>query len=290
MSFHPPAGRTSQAGRRAFSLIEILVAVTVLVLLLALVAEMTARTSSTIEASNRHMDAASQERLLFDRIGFDLARMLRRSDIDYSFSKHSGDSGGGANDELSFYCETAGLYSFTSSTYRRLSVVGYRVYSGDAKTTTLQRAALGMEWDGMVFTEMDSTGVQTPKFDKPNTLPALSTELYQILADQVFRFELSYLTRPTTTQVQPRQVAAFPGKLEQVAAVIVTVAVLDNRSRQLVKDMPSLVKLFPDSADDHSPLSEWTELVNSADFSKKANIPPQVAQSVRVYQRYFYLP
>ena len=78
--------------------------------------------------------------------------------------------------------------------------------------------------------------------------------------------------------------------------MVVTLAALDAKSRQLVGDMTALAAALPDPTDaqvhSHPPeliASVWKKAIESADFASVAKVPPQVAANVRVYQRVLLL-
>lgn len=68
--------------RQGFTLVELLVAMSVLVIIGVLLAQIISATSNTTVLSNRNVDAASQSRIAFDRIQLDVAGWIKRSDID----------------------------------------------------------------------------------------------------------------------------------------------------------------------------------------------------------------
>ena len=74
-----------------------------------------------------------------------------------------------------------------------------------------------------------------------------------------------------------------------MAAIVVTIAILDGDSHRLVTDYEPLINLLPDAEDGHSPAKAWNDIVLSPGFATAANLPPQAAGSVRIYERYFYL-
>ena len=74
----------------AFTLTELIVAVSVLTLITAFVAQLVNNATIVMTHSRKHSDADSQARLVFDRMAGDFARMLKRSDVDYLFCKQAG--------------------------------------------------------------------------------------------------------------------------------------------------------------------------------------------------------
>src|SRR3982074_3639173 len=104
---------------KAFTLVELLVAVSILVLLTLTVALLFNAASNATTASNRHMEADAGARPVLDRLAIDIAQMVKRSDIDYFFKSPaypqmvSGLVPG--NDQLAFFSQVAGYYPSTGS-------------------------------------------------------------------------------------------------------------------------------------------------------------------------------
>lgn len=280
----------SRRKSHGFTLVEIMVSVMVLSMLVMLMIQLTDSTAHTISESNKRLDAATQCRLTLDRMAFDFAGMLNRADIDYNFKKDDG------NDSLSFYSQTTGLFppgSSQASVPRVVSVVGYRITNDPQQRPRLERGARGIDWDQMVFTALSGTG-QTQSFVSPNSLPLIddpgvTPSNYQVLGDQIIRFEFCFLTKGNAADPQPRLVAAFPGSLSQISAIVVGIAVLDKRSRVLVSDYSRLANALPDAKDGQDIATLWMDRVNKPDFAKTAGIPLPAAQAITVNQHYFFL-
>ncbi len=263
----------------AFTLVELLVSMAVLTLLIVLVAQLTTGATSTTTSSTKRMDDEGQARLVLDRLSLDFSKMVKRSDVDYGFSKTAG------NDALSFYAETSGYPPAgapSGTTYRTLSVVGYRIDTTGATPYTLDRGAKALAWGEMTFTPLVS-GNQTQSLVPANSLPVIANADYEVLADQVFRLEFTYLLKATSTLA-----ATPPAKISDVAAVVVGVAVLDSRSRGILSagQLAGLSAKFPDAVDGQDIASLWSPIASN---TGNLGVPPAVASVVRVYQRYFYL-
>jgi hypothetical protein len=78
---------------------------------------------------------------------------------------------------------------------------------------------------------------------------------------------------------------------KDVAAIVVTIAVLDSRSRVIIRDYTKLTgsSVFSDAADGTDTATTWNQALKSSGFASSAGIPPQAASAVRIYQRYYYL-
>ncbi|MEI8309441.1 MAG: prepilin-type N-terminal cleavage/methylation domain-containing protein [Verrucomicrobiota bacterium] len=309
---------------KGFTLLELLVSVAVLALLLVLVTQMLNGASAVINRSGKHMDADTESRLLFNRMAGDIARAVKRTDLDYSaFKQPAGTLGRQynsasipanlqtVNDQMAFYSETDGYFSGAKAPSgvekSPVALVAYMVandpYSG---LPGLRRLGKGLGWEPdtaanwgcIAYLPMTLLG-QWPKLfgDDPD---------YKTVGSQVFRIEYTYLLKATATQparlsVTPWDTTATPphtciNGFKDVAAIVVAIAVLDTTSQVLVKDYSSLTALFPDAVDSISDTTykgdiaaAWKAVVNSPTFAASAQIPPIAAANVRIYERYFYL-
>src|SRR4051812_22771165 len=130
--------RNSRPTRRhgAFTLTELIIAVGVLTLLTSFVAQLVNNATIVTTHSRKRIDADGQARLVFDRISGDFAKMLKRTDVDYLFSKQTG------NDRMFFYSEAPAYYDGGASSIKphsSVALVGYRI------NTSYQIERLGKE-------------------------------------------------------------------------------------------------------------------------------------------------
>jgi type II secretory pathway pseudopilin PulG len=151
----PPTGQPQRfAASTAFTLVELLVSMTVLTLLIVAVSQMVSGTT-TISTSNRqHLDADGQARLVFDRMALDFARMVKRPDVDYIFKDASVVTQPG-NDKFFFYSEAPAYFdpaddpaAATAAAQSSLALIGYRINSAtQANPYQLARLSKGLTWD-----------------------------------------------------------------------------------------------------------------------------------------------
>src|SRR2546422_6091009 len=66
-----------------FSLVEILVAVFVLAMLLVIVSQLVAHTSTLTRSGTKHYETENEARAVLGRMAADFSQMLRRTDVDY---------------------------------------------------------------------------------------------------------------------------------------------------------------------------------------------------------------
>lgn len=308
---------TSRKTQGGFTLVEILVSFTVLGLIMVGVAQMMSSALSATIGSYKHMDADTQARMVLDRMAYDISRITKRSDVDYYFKKSAG------NDQMAFYTEAGGYYPSGSTTTQdgEVSLVGYMINSSNQ----LVRLSKGLVWNGvnstdpaMVFNPLaNATGfsltnntITTTAWNGAANGIANGTDPdYQVFGDQVFRLEYCFLvqTSPTSSSVTTT-VADFydspwtthtdtsPNGLQNVTAIIVSIAVLDTKSRAMITNSQlqtaaSNVYLPDDgyttlsTSPSSLPLTLWKAKL----LSTGLGLPATVASQVRFYQRYCYL-
>jgi hypothetical protein len=157
----------------AFTLVEMLVSIAVLVLIMTFIAQMMNSVTLSTTLSDKHIDTDNEARLVFDRMAMDIAGMPLRNDLDYLFVKEnmntgSGVSAGGVNDlsdKMFFYSDAPAYFSssnselFPTSTAvdpkSNIALIGYCINTGSnnigGDTTPqpyfLQRLSKGLTWD-----------------------------------------------------------------------------------------------------------------------------------------------
>ena len=97
---------------RGFSILELLVAVAVLSILVVMVAQMLGSASTVTSGSRKRMAADEEARIVLDRMAADIARMVKREDVDSLFLSKAG------NDEMYFYSESPAITPARPATAR----------------------------------------------------------------------------------------------------------------------------------------------------------------------------
>jgi len=212
MKRHPVHARAA-AG---FSLVEMLVSTSILVLLVVMVTQLTNHTTATSTNSRKRMDADSQARMIFDRMANDFANMVRRKDVDYLFAKQPG------NDSLFFYSEAPSYFdtaSTSASSMSTVALVGYRINAG----LQLERLGKGLTWagasngstpGGAVFLfHPGGRGAPDSSSTIEGNWPSIGTlgqnyvdgtdADYHLFADQAYRLEISFLLNDGTISTKP---------------------------------------------------------------------------------------
>jgi len=289
--------RSTRREISAFTLAEMLVAISVLALLVVLVTQLINNAASVTTLGNQRMDADSQARPLFERMALDFAHLVRRSDVSF-YVKTAGTPMTG-NDLLGFYSAVQGYHPTTPSP---ISVVAYRVNSDPSSSVAynrLERMGKGLDWNGassanipVVFLPLTLHGTwpsvaSSSAYDDPD--PAKRT--YEMIGPQVFRFEYYYLEKVTGSLVTYpatwTSLSAVAAK--DAAAIVVAIAVIDPRSKVLLSNsqIATLAESLPDYASGWGPgelLARWQSALDSV-----TNMPRPAISGIRLYERYFPL-
>ena len=318
---------------RGFTLVEMLVSMAVLSLIILMITQMVNNAAMVVANSGKHVDTDTEARVVFDRLAVELGAMVKRPEVDYSAFKQPASTLPAqygslteqanpqqGNDQLAFYSETTGYVygnaSLVGNKKANVSLVAYQVAPDPYAAGTLpvlQRMsqAMGWEpgtsgtWNGIAYLPITLTQQWGNVFGPPYTN---GTGGYDTVGDQVFRMEYTYLLKPTATgtsrySVTPWDTTAVPAHtsingFQDVAAIVVTLALLDSRSRLLVHDYSVLTgnSLFPDALEsttdskyngDVAPA--WNAALKSPSFATQAGIPQAAAGAIRIYERSFPL-
>jgi prepilin-type N-terminal cleavage/methylation domain-containing protein len=226
-------------GRFGFTLVEVLVSTFVLLVLILLVNQLVNTATRTIVGTRRHMDADSQARMVFARMGTDFSKIVNRSDVDYIFYKGNGSTAtSGSNDAMFFYSEAPAYFANVTgtSTENTVALIGYRIHldpdpdKPSRNIPQLERLGKGLTWDGSPSGQAGGGVVfLTPATGGP---PAAASTIagvwggaasstgtsigtsgygyadgndpdYHVLGDQVYRMEIAFLLTNGTTSNYP---------------------------------------------------------------------------------------
>ena len=293
-----------------FTLVEILVSISVLGLMMIGVAQMLNSAMSATLGGYKHMDADTQARMVLDRMAFDIAKITKRSDVDYYFKKNTG------NDQMAFYSESGGYYpSGLTSTVPEsdVSLVGYRING----SYQMERLSKALVWNGVTTATsgaagMSSTDGHSPMVFLPQTIATTwplvegngADTNYQVIGEQVFRLEYCFLVQNNMTSATAAG-AATTGTvisdnpwyttdtsingLQDVVAVIVSIAVLDPQSQAILSStaLQTAASQLPDDGGTIATLP--STLWKAKLLSTGLGLPKAAASQVRFYQRYCYL-
>ena len=315
--------------RRAFTLVELLVAMTVLVILVGMIAQMTNGVSKVVNLSQAHIDTDAQARALLDRMAIDFGGMVKRPDVDYYLKGRPTTLVQAGNDQIAFYSETSGY--FTSSTSGStdttpqgpFSLIAYRV---NPQTLHMERLCKGLVWNGassgisMGFLPIPLASPLPSPLPSPMATPAptpllleaadpisITPDLYEEMGPQVFRFEYYYVLKGQTAPSAVAALSIVPwyaaaplshtsvNGMQDVAGIGVLIAVIDSRSRQLVSNnqLATLAQNMEDAPDSASGNSAFTSPASIEAAWTTAidtsSLPRTAVAGIKIYTRCFYL-
>jgi type II secretory pathway component PulJ len=288
----------------AFTLAELLVTMSVVVLLVLLLTQLLNSAATTMTLGNKRMDADSQARQLLDRMAIDLDQMLKRSDVSY-YVKTLGNTQPG-NDQIAFFSVVPGYYP--SGAPSPLSLVAYRVNSNPTFSSynRLERLGKGLVWNGvstdpslapMVFLPLTISSTW-PYATNQNSDPA-----YEVIGPDIFRFEYYYLLNSNPSVGTANQLSAGPWSstntfsVKDVAAVVVAIAVIEPKSKVLLSntDLATVAGTLTDFGGSNACATvNWQnpgELLRQwqCTLDSTTGFPRPAISSIRLYERYYYL-
>lgn len=300
--------------RQGFSLIEILSAMALFSVLAIIIAQTTSSISRTTNLSNRAIDAASQSRVAFDRIGLDLAALIKRTDVD--FCSQNIDT---TKNSLMFFSSvtSAGL---TSASNRGISLVAYRVsrHADNQNRPCLVRAGKAVEWsaaDLMGLQPNNGLPLSFDSFTLSSDSPSLyallpTTSDFDVLAPGVIRMVVGYQLYPDHKQVTVSgskviamgQIVYSPPirtltptnggasvdyvDLSRISALVVGLVAVDNNSLRPLSStqITDLANAFATPSDGKLPSRTWVPLSNDPTLMP-SSVPLAIRQAVRIFER-----
>jgi prepilin-type N-terminal cleavage/methylation domain-containing protein len=272
-----------QRACRGFTLVELLVSITVVALLVLLVAQLMNSATAITRTGHKHIDTDTQARVVLDRMALDFAQMLKRTDLDYYIKSPSGNyhknphgntvghlvPGQNGNDQIAFFSQVPGYNSTSSnsSTQSPISLVAYRV---NTTTNQLQRMGKGLLWNGV---SNPNKGTNNPQYTSPMVfMPLLISDRwpnatdnttdndYETIGPQVFRLEYYFLLKNGTVTDVPayfwdntKTASANLNAFADIEAIAVAIAVIDRPSLSIVSQaqLLNLTSDLPDFATAH---------------------------------------
>ncbi|PTX92197.1 hypothetical protein DB346_24975 [Verrucomicrobia bacterium LW23] len=309
-----PLSHRARSVRNAFSMAELLVALAVLSLISVIVAQLVNSSGKVAMGSRMRLDAEGQARLVLGRIGDDLARRVRLRDADCLFVAANG------NDSMYFYSEAPAAFGSGTVTQDKsgVALIGYRIAgAGSENENQLERLGKGLKWagatsgkpDSMILVSIDSAGAALPGSRMTNAFSSVVgaapsyndgvDSTYQLLSDGVIRLEIAFLKKDgTITQDVNGDGSRIASSLDDVAAVIVTIAVLDEYSQKqitkakLAQIASALGDPTPAELSANPPVlmaRKWQSELSSPAFATSVDAPASVIAKIRAYQRIYPL-
>ncbi len=300
---------------KGFTLVEILVAITVLALVILIIAQITDSASNSMRLSNRMIDAASQARIVFGCMGQDFSNLVRRADMPLTAQNDPPGSG----NVLSFVSAVASANaSGNSSGNRNVSVVAYQISSSadnlgpdGASRPCLVRASKPIPWATTGYFGLDGSGLPvsfaTASF--PTSLVSQATD-FDVLAPGVIRFAVGFRLYPDNQAVtlqdgtvianaQGQVVYSPPMRsftasgggvvsvidVSRIGAVMVGLVVIDRTNLRLLTstEITALETKFPLPTNDTLPVPSWSATAESAN-ALPMSVPLSARQALRVFE------
>jgi prepilin-type N-terminal cleavage/methylation domain-containing protein len=278
---------------RGFTLLEMLVALSVLTMVVLLLFQTIGATSSSSAMMKRRLDMDAEARSIFDRMDADITSMVIRQDVDTLFLGLPQDGSGvdDHNDQFYFYSQGPG-YSTSTAGLSPLSMIGFAVTNQQ-----LARMAMKKGWDDLPFL---TTNVNVTGFNTTNLSQCLgsATNYWHVVGPSVFRMEIGLMMKPgtvnsdgSTNLANSYAYLGNPAKprhgLANVAAVVVAMGLLDPSSRATLpsSQLSNLGSLLQDCMSNGGiPLNAW-----ETNLTVSNGLPPILANRVRLYIRTFPL-
>ncbi len=236
----------------AFTLAELLVSTSVLVLLVFLATQLIKGAVTVAILGQKRMDADSEARQVFDRMTIDFAQMVKRTDVSYYMKTGNTPTGNPetGNDQIAFFSGVPGYYS-QAGYNSNASLVAYRVNAdfNSASYNHLERMGKGLALNGAYAASIPLLFLDgTPNTTIQRVWPAATsssgtdsdcnnTGCYERAGPEVFRFEYYYLLSGTANQLSAGPwTSTDTFKVKDVAAIVVAIAVIEPKSRVLLRD------------------------------------------------------
>ena len=291
--FRSRGGSSPEGG---FTLAELIVSVGALALITVLATQLLNSATTIMTIGHRQMNADAEARELFDRMAVDFSQMIKRSDIDYYLKSSTTASDctlctrQRGNDQIAFYSTVPGWSSLTGPQQSPVSIVGYRIHvSPDTFSNRLERLAEGLVWNGATGDTRSDGHPASIVFGAPlNPWANTSHTPFDIISSGVFRFEYYYLLKNGDLSSTPWYTISSVRGMQDVSAVIVDIAVLDQKTRVLLtdSDIAAIADALPDFGG-QAPgvlLASWRTTLDA-----NRTVPRSALAGVRLYERWFHI-
>jgi prepilin-type N-terminal cleavage/methylation domain-containing protein len=271
--------------KAGFSLVELLVAMTVLSFVLIVLASMMGVVANIWTNGIGAVDNFTKARVMLSLLDRDIQMMVLRRDVA-AFVDSTG-----ANPACAFYSNVQG---YPGTDARTLSLVQYTLAT-TATSSALQRLSYGMNYSSS-SSVVPTTGT-TANLSQLTSLTNLQTET---LATGVVAFQWQFVDGTGTIQA-PTATSPFynfntPGSTTNPRVVIVSLAVLTNSAYNFAIQTGKLSQLtdgtstFQTAAPSNQTYSQvWNNFLNSPNATFMA-LPMPIRAGVQVFERHIPLP
>jgi len=304
--------------RRAFTLIELMVAIGVLLLLVVFIAQINGTIATTIRLSNQKNTTDSDARLALGCLGQDIQNLVKRSDVDFLGGNPSVRKAGSGPFLLLFLSKTASAGTPAGGN-RKVSLIGYQIGPSpeNGNRPCLLRGAKAVGWANAGFMGLGVTGLPV-RFDDPSFSSALlpsagaSPSDFDVLAPGVIRLVVAFQLYPDNQQAILEDGTVLPAALGQwvysppvrklapagggaevayadlsrVSAVGAGIVVVDRATLKLL-DAAQVARIaghFPVPPPNQTPLQAWKGPLNGIVDALAGSVPLAALQSVRTYE------
>jgi len=280
---------------KGFSLIELLVAMVILCLIVALSAQTVSFVQQTASMAIRSSDCDIEARQIFRRLQTDIDNLVCRKDVFFTlpagsslFLSSPASPQTGANDSfLNFYAVVPGYEGD-----RGIAQVAWRMNETPKQKMQLERGVAGIYYSG------DAKRLELlPQSATPELTPVDAAD-YQVIGTGVFRFEVGYVYEVTSESgaKQWRVSGNLPAgmSLQDAKALFIRMALLDSKALQLLTQTQTVAiasKFSPLEAGGE-PLDvlarSWKKVIEDGSLSED-DIPASLTMGIHVYERIFPL-
>ncbi len=286
----------SSKERSGFTLVELLVSITILSLILLMLARAMGYVSQLWVSGIGAVDNYTKARNILTVLDRDVQKMVLRPDIAAFVNGNSSSP----SPACAFYTNVEG----SGTDGRTVSLVQYLLNplggTAPAAQTTLGRVNTGMNYTMSGSTPLPGT-LTTPLPAALTQLPTPTATNTDNLATGVIQFQWQFVDGSGHIITPPTPFSynfTTPGAATNPRAMIISVLVLNNSAYTLATQSSSLMtKLqadfpgtMPTGTTNETYSQYWNSILNPTTGTLDATLPPPIRSGLQVFQRYIPLP
>lgn len=265
---------------RSFTLLELMLAMTVTMIIVGILIIILDVTTLAIKGSRRILDSNQHACFAFDRMRFDLKKIVLRKDVQPFFTNAAlGEEG------LRFLSTIKGPHSD-----RSVSLIGYRLVSDKTGFPSLERGIHGYGWDDTGFMGLDSQGKPTDLIRLPEPLNLQEND-YETLIGGVLQWSIAFQYKSDGKIYKSPPLTSNLLESTNIASIIVGLALVDYKNTPPLnpEQYEALVSPFSHPPDGVTPQSHWQSNLTSTAFWQEIrnHVPQKISSSIHIYQRFF---
>jgi prepilin-type N-terminal cleavage/methylation domain-containing protein len=273
-----------------FTLIELLTAMVILTILVLILSQIMGLASFSWLTGQQRMKNLTTARACLDLIVRDIQDGVFRPDLAAFIDKNGTSIVTQGSTSYAFYTKRAGGGT------RSMALVNYRL-NQSSSASTLMRGALPVSWTAGL---PSFAGSQASTIGLPE-LSTLTAANYSEVASGAVAFKLYFINydpagTPTTTSYSWSYVPWQYGSTKKTLAVGVALAVLDDRTEQLLVAQNALTTLTSDTAFSTTATltsglkDTWDANINKPTFYTLGHYPSQLRTGLKIFERIVRLP